>query len=78
MGAATADISSSTGLVNGDTLYYRMHFKESATFVNSGGRQVVVDNIAINGTVNTVSVPEPTSLALLGLGGLTLVARRKR
>jgi hypothetical protein len=58
----------------------------AATFVNSD--TIVVDLAVIkaqggdtNGasfTLTTVAVPEPSSTALLGLGGLSLILRRKR
>ncbi len=41
----------------------------------NAGRKVDIDNIMITGT--TV-IPEPVSLALLGLGGLCLLPRRQR
>ena len=40
---------------------------------NNGVHNNYIDNIIVNATV----VPEPTSLALLGLGGLALVRRRR-
>lgn len=43
------------------------------TGANETGNHTGIDNLSINGT----AVPEPTSLALLGLGGL-LIARRRR
>ena len=39
------------------------------------GNHTGIDNLSINGDVQ--NVPEPTSLALLGLGGLMLVRRRR-
>ena len=41
--------------------------------VNETGNHAAIDNLVINGTV----VPEPGSLALLGLGGM-MIARRRR
>ena len=42
---------------------------------NGGGSSAAIfDDITVNGVV----VPEPSSAALLGLGGLALLARRKR
>lgn len=42
----------------------------------SGGETIVVDNVLVTTTFSEI-VPEPSSLALLGLGGL-LIARRRR
>jgi len=38
------------------------------------GNHIGIDNLSINGTV---VIPEPAALALLGLGGLTLLRRRR-
>jgi len=44
----------------------------TATFVNGNNA-----NVALNGGVTVSAVPEPGSLALLGLGGLGLLRRRR-
>ena len=48
--------------------------------VNGGGApdRLRFDDLALSGTINTVSVPEPSATALLGLGALALFTRRKR
>jgi hypothetical protein len=38
------------------------------------GFDVAVDNVVLEG----IAVPEPTSLSLIAVGGLLLIARRKR
>ena len=43
-------------------------------FTNSSGTQTLYDNVRLD----IVAVPEPSSAALLGLGGLTLIIRRRR
>ncbi len=72
----SVDLSSITGLQNDDIVFFRMHFSKGAS--SSTARAMVFDNFVFDGTVNTVTVPEPTAATLLGLGGLALMARRKR
>ncbi len=75
----TADVASNIGtgivadfadvaLTNGST--YTLRFTASSNA--SSGNNVAVDNFSLNGTV-----PEPGSLALLGLGGLAMLRRRR-
>ena len=45
--------------------------------ISASNRAFRTDNYEVIGTI-PVTVPEPTSSALLGLGGLALVTRRKR
>lgn len=44
---------------------------------NSNGVFAPIDDFSINGAV-TAAVPEPSSTALLGLGGLALILRRRK
>ncbi len=41
-------------------------------FIPTSGNQVGIDNISLD------AVPEPTTTALLGLGGLALILRRRK
>ncbi len=45
--------------------------------VNSGDEDLSIDNIRVNGDLAT-SIPEPSSIALLGLVGLAGVVRRRK
>jgi len=46
---------------------------------SSSSSATFIDNVTISGlAISSVAIPEPSSVALLGLGGLVLVARRKR
>lgn len=65
----TYDLSSITDIDDQDAVTFRITL-DGATGGSGNNR---FDNITVEGTV----IPEPTSLALLGLGGL-LIARRRR
>ena len=62
--------TSSTSANNGAS--YRVGFRTFSTEAQS----LLVDNVALDAGVG-VTIPEPTSLALLGLGGLLLSRRRR-
>lgn len=57
----------------GQDAVFTLAFSGPTTTNTGGGHETLVDNIGITAT----EVPEPGSLALLGLGGL-LIARRRR
>ena len=59
--------------VSNDTLLANTNYFIEVRLTGASGNNVGLDDFTVNGTV----VPEPTSLALLGLGTL-LIARRRR
>jgi hypothetical protein len=70
------DLSGLTGgnvLAAGQTATFRL---DLAGGTGASGHHQYVDNIAISGSV--IAVPEPSSLALLGLCSAGIVARRRR
>jgi len=60
-------------LANGESLTFGFSFEDIST---STARFHMIDNFTVEGDVNLV--PEPTSAALLGLGGVALLTRRNR
>ena len=44
---------------------------------NSGGHHLFLDNVAVSGDI-AVAIPEPSSLALLGLAGVGMFVRRRK
>ena len=58
------------GVTGEDSILFRVR----GDFTGNQGRSFRFDDIVVNGEV----IPEPASLALLGLGGLLLLPRRKR
>ncbi len=93
-GAVTTDVSSATTLtfttsvLTTDTINREMFAVNLGQVTVLGGStvNVYVDNLIGNGSLNRTwydgvgyeLVPEPSSVALLGLGGLGLVLRRRR
>ena len=74
----TFDLSSFNSgavLTSGDTLYVKFDSFDNASF----GQYHYYDSVKLVGVeVSTAVVPEPSSLALIGLSGLAFIARRKR
>jgi hypothetical protein len=55
----------------GETAIFQLEFTSGTG--SGGGHHLFLDNVAISGAL----VPEPSSLALLGFGGLALLRRRR-
>ncbi len=69
----TVDLSAYSYVWSGGDIEFRIYLGDTTNGVAYIHR---VDNVTLNGTVAVV--PEPSSTALLGLGGLSLMLRRKR
>jgi hypothetical protein len=77
-GSATGTLSQNASATSGWTLWSYSFTPDTSTTAtltfaqaSGGANGLFLDNISV------VAVPEPTSLALLGLGGLLLACRRK-
>ncbi|MFP4140257.1 MAG: PEP-CTERM sorting domain-containing protein [Planctomycetota bacterium] len=68
---ADVDLSGESQLKGVDEVTFTIGFRDAATGTYSNVR---IDKIQVEGTV----VPEPATMALLGLGGLGMLIRRKR
>jgi len=76
-GITTTHLSSSSAWADRATV--TIDDSSFSTAYNSGESYLIGGMTAtITGTVELEAVPEPSSLALLGLGGLSLLCRRKR
>lgn len=75
----TADFSSIAALNNAPTAFFRL-IQQGTVSINAGivasGGTGRVDNFVVNGTA--IAVPEPTSMALIGVVGVTGLAVRYR
>lgn len=68
------NISTLADLGASESLEFRLYFADSRSGVSSPGHRI--DNFTVNGTA--VTIPEPSSLALMGFASLALVIRRRR
>ena len=69
----TVDLSAFDYVWSGGEIEFRIYLSDTS---NSNGYVHRIDNVTLNGTVAVV--PEPSTTALLGLGGLAVLLRRKR
>lgn len=69
----TVDLSAYSYVWSGGEIEFRIYLADTT---NGTAYVHRIDNVTLNGTVAVV--PEPSSTALLGLGGLAVLLRRKR
>jgi hypothetical protein len=68
----SVDLSAIDAFVDGQTLNFELSFTGGVP--NSGGNDLNLDNIAFSAS----AVPEPSSMAVLGLAGLAIFTRRRK
>ncbi len=71
--SANIDLTGLAATADGGNIEFRLH---SYTSANNDSGVTAYEQFQFNGDVT--SVPEPSSTALLGLGGLALILRRRR
>ncbi|MFC5050438.1 PEP-CTERM sorting domain-containing protein [Rubritalea spongiae] len=73
LGSQTVNNYDFADFTTSDSVEFRIYWGGSAN--NNGNARVYSDSFTLNGSV---AVPEPSSTALLGLGGLALILRRRK
>lgn len=63
--------------VSGATVGDQLLFTVTSNYTNNGGSAPGWWGVGLSGATVAAAVPEPTSLALLGMGGLALMRRRR-
>ncbi len=73
------DFATATLIAGGsDTVEYDLSFAGASEGIYNALLTISTDSGDVTYDLNATVIPEPTSLALLGLGGLALIKRRRR